>query len=139
MFAMIVGEKVVPVLQEDYLNSVPMVSSAIMFGRGRSQPGVIIELTPAHAIDPKDESALVAVRNKLWYVLVSHIRHAGYYFNGNVRPHVEEANKRAPPYSRLFKEMILIVDPAKPFARAAKGTAIRKVVLKAYDAEINAL
>ena len=55
------------------------------------------------------------------------------------RPYIEEANKRAPAFARLFKETILIADPKKPFARAAKGTAIRKVVVKQYDPEINDL
>ena len=55
------------------------------------------------------------------------------------RPHVEEANKLAPAWGRLFKETILVSDPARPFARAGKGTALRKVVLKTYDAEIKDL
>ncbi|TCD62141.1 hypothetical protein EIP91_007293 [Steccherinum ochraceum] len=114
------GEKVVPLPQEDYLNSVPMVSSAIMFGRGQSQPGVVIELMAGHTIDPKDEKAVIDMRNQLW-------------------PHIEEANKRAPAFARLFKETIIIADPAKPFTRAAKGTAIRKVVIRAYEQEIDDL
>ena len=65
---LIAGEKVVPAFQEDYLNAVPMVSSAIMFGRGQSQPGVIIEPMADYAIDPADENALIDFRNKLWYV-----------------------------------------------------------------------
>lgn len=65
---MCIGEKVVPLQQEDFLNAVSIVSSAIMFGRGQSQPGIIIELTPECAIDPNDESALIAMRNTVWYV-----------------------------------------------------------------------
>ncbi|KAH8088917.1 hypothetical protein BXZ70DRAFT_954747 [Cristinia sonorae] len=114
------GEKLVPLPQEDRLNSVPIVSSAIMFGRGQDQPGILIELIPAHAIDPEDEAAVIALRNELW-------------------PHVEEANKRAPAYARIFKEMILFASPAKPFVRAPKGTAIRPVVIKDYEKEISDL
>lgn len=50
---------------------------------------------------------------------------------------MEAANNRAPAWARLFKETILIADPAKPFARAAKGSAIRSMVLKSYESEIN--
>ncbi|KAH8078746.1 hypothetical protein BXZ70DRAFT_658621 [Cristinia sonorae] len=114
------GEKLVPLPQEDHLNSVPFVSSAIMFGRGHDQPGVIVELQPENAIDPKDERAVILMRNRIW-------------------PHVEEANKRAPAFARLFKETILFADPLKPFARAAKGTAIRPVIIQAYEEEINSL
>ena len=39
-----------------------------MFGRGKIQPGVLIEPQPADAIDPEDEGALIAFRNKIWYV-----------------------------------------------------------------------
>ena len=35
--------------------------------------------------------------------------------------------------------MILVADPARPFARAAKGTFIRKQTLALYDYEINKL
>ena len=40
--------------------------AAIMFGRDRDQTGVLVELKPEFAIDPKNEKALAAVRNMLW-------------------------------------------------------------------------
>lgn len=52
---------------------------------------------------------------------------------------MEEANKPAPTFARIFKEMILVTDPAKPMARAGKGTVIRKMVLAAYEKEIEEL
>ena len=48
-------------------------------------------------------------------------------------------NAYAPAHSRIFKEMILVADPKRPFARAAKGTFIRKRTLAAYDYEIEKL
>lgn len=39
-----------------------------MFGRARNQPGVLLELKPEYAFDPKDEDALAKFRNKIWYV-----------------------------------------------------------------------
>ena len=58
------------------------------------------------------------------------------YYN---RPHIEEANKLAPTFARIFKEMIIVTDPAKPMARAGKGTVQRKGVLAAYADEIERL
>lgn len=55
------------------------------------------------------------------------------------RPIVEEANKVAPGFSRIFKEMILITSPSKPLPRAGKGTVMRKAALQAYADEIDAM
>ncbi|KAH9482033.1 Adenylate-forming reductase Nps11 [Psilocybe cubensis] len=89
-----------------------------MFGRERNQAGVLIELKPAYAIDPTNEDDLVAARNALW-------------------PIVEEANKVAPAFSRIFKEMILIASPNKPLPRAGKGMVMRKAALEVYAQEID--
>lgn len=61
------GEKIVPLPQEGYLSSVPFVSGALMFGRGQTQAGVLIEPRGDAAIDPNDEKALTEFRNKIWY------------------------------------------------------------------------
>ena len=45
----------------------------------------------------------------------------------------------APAFSRIFKEMILVTDPARPFPRAAKGTILRKQALELYEDEIKKL
>ena len=58
---------------------------------------------------------------------------------GMVRPVVEEANKDAPNFSRIFKEMILVTSTDKPMFRTGKWTVIKKVTLELYEAEINAL
>lgn len=55
------------------------------------------------------------------------------------RPLIEEANKTAPAFSRIFKEMILITKRDKPMARAGKGTVQKKATLKVYESEIDAL
>lgn len=52
---------------------------------------------------------------------------------------MEEANKASPAYSRLFKEMILVVDHNKPLPRVGKGTVAGKAALALYDAEIEKL
>lgn len=55
------------------------------------------------------------------------------------RPAVQEANAKAPAFARIFKEMILIADPAKPLPRAAKSTVIRRQALELYAGEIEQL
>lgn len=55
------------------------------------------------------------------------------------RPVVEEANKDAPNFSRIFKEMILVTSKEKPMPRAGKGTVTKKATIKQYEAEIDAL
>ena len=52
------------------------------------------------------------------------------------RPTVEEANRGAPAYSRIFKELILVTRPDKPLPRTEKGTVMRKLALRAYNDEI---
>jgi len=55
------------------------------------------------------------------------------------RPVIEEANKSAPAFSRIFKEMILVTSPAKPLPRAGKGTVMRKATLRVFAEEIETL
>ena len=50
---------------------------------------------------------------------------------------VEEANKIAPAFSRLYKEFILFVSRDKPLPRAGKGTVMRKAALNVYSKEID--
>ncbi|KAI0942043.1 putative NRPS-like protein biosynthetic cluster [Taiwanofungus camphoratus] len=114
------GEKTVPIPQEKHIGAHPHVAGALMFGRGHQQVGVLVEPRSAYAISPGDDRGLVAFRNAVW-------------------PQVEEANSLAPTFSRIFKEMILIADPARPFVRAAKGTAQRKKTLGLYAQDIDAL
>ncbi|KZT19306.1 NAD(P)-binding protein [Neolentinus lepideus HHB14362 ss-1] len=107
------GEKTVPIHMEGRILYSSMVQGSLLFGQGSNQVGVITEPSAEHAIDPKDETALAEFRNKLWPIL-------------------EEANKDAPTFSRLFKEMILVSDLAKPLPRAAKGTVMRNATIATY-------
>lgn len=45
-----------------------IIAGAVMFGREKMQPGVLIEPHPEHAVDPKNETSLADFRNKVWYV-----------------------------------------------------------------------
>ena len=113
-----------------------MVMGAVVFGRGREQAGVLVEPRPDFAIDPKDEAAVVAFRNEVWYVSPHNSQFPTAHFH---RPIVDQANANAPAFGRVFKEMILVCDPAKPLPRAPKGTIIRKQSLALYQEEIERL
>ena len=62
-----VAEKVIPLEQEGLITASDLVTGAIMFGRGRSQCGVLIEPHPDYAIrDVSDEAAVSAFRDLVW-------------------------------------------------------------------------
>ncbi|KAG2005477.1 hypothetical protein CC2G_001879 [Coprinopsis cinerea AmutBmut pab1-1] len=48
-------------------------------------------------------------------------------------------NEYAPQHSRIFKEMIILSKPSKPFTYTAKGTARRQAVIRDYQEEIDEL
>ncbi|KNZ74034.1 Linear gramicidin synthase subunit D [Termitomyces sp. J132] len=114
------GEKTVPAPMEDIVLSSPYVMGAIIFGRTHDQPGILIEPKAQYAIDITDQTQVAELRNHLWSV-------------------IEEANRIAPAFSRIFKEMILFTSKDKPLPRAGKGTVMRKMALKTYDDEIEGL
>ena len=103
------GEKIVPIPQEGYIGSLPYVSGVVMFGREKTQAGVLVELHEKYAFDPKNEEAVRAFRNNIWCVSTEFTLLPFSYYN---RPHIEEANKLAPTFARIFKEMIIVTDPA---------------------------
>ncbi|EPQ58591.1 acetyl-CoA synthetase-like protein, partial [Gloeophyllum trabeum ATCC 11539] len=111
------GEKTNPGPLEAILCTDPLISNAVMFGRGKFHAGVIVEPVPAQRFDPSDLERLAEYRNQIW-------------------PTVEKVNAYAPTHSRIFKEMILVTNPSKPFELTPKGTPRRHVVLAAYEQEI---
>ncbi|KAF9811531.1 hypothetical protein IEO21_06535 [Rhodonia placenta] len=114
------GEKIVPIQQQDIVSAHPLVKGNIMFGRGREQVGILIEPRPDHTIIPGHDHVLAEFRNMLW-------------------PQIEEANRIAPAHARIYKEMILVTDSARPLIRAAKGTIVVKQSLALYEEDINNL
>lgn len=114
------GEKTNPGPLESMLNQDPHVLSSVMFGRGRFQAGILVDPKSEYRFDPSDEVKLAEFRNKIW-------------------PTVERMNAYAPQHSRLFKEMIIVAKPSKPFTYTAKSTARRQAVIADYEDEINAV
>ncbi|KAF8216298.1 hypothetical protein K438DRAFT_1796975 [Mycena galopus ATCC 62051] len=114
------GEKTNPGPLESLLNQDPHVLTSVMFGRGRFQAGVIVDPKPEFKFDPADPVKLAEFRNKIW-------------------PTVVKMNAFAPQHSRLFKEMILVAQPNKPFSYTAKMTPRRLAVIGDYEKEISVL
>lgn len=112
-----------------------------MFGRQRDQAGILIEPSLGNEIDVDDEVAVSQFRNKIWCVISTRHPCPSHLWSNCItlahRPFVEEANRAAPAYSRIFKEMILISSHKKPLPRAAKSTVLRKAVYKIYEKEID--
>ncbi|KAF8160222.1 hypothetical protein K438DRAFT_1985842 [Mycena galopus ATCC 62051] len=115
------AEKTVPGPMEDIVMGSPYVATAVMFGQGRAQAGILIEIPPNLQVDVRTDSQLTELRDKVW-------------------PVIEEANMDAPAFSRIFKELILFASPDKPLPRAAtKGTVLRKAALALYAPEIESI
>ncbi|PBK75297.1 NRPS-like enzyme [Armillaria solidipes] len=114
------GEKTNPGPMEAGLAADKRVAAALMFGRSKFQPGILILPAPEETFDPSDTIRLVEYRTKIWDTIM-------------------KVNEQAPQQSRIYKEMILVAKPSKPFEFTAKGTVRRKAVLKAYDQEIEDL
>ncbi|KAI0926217.1 hypothetical protein AcV5_008731 [Taiwanofungus camphoratus] len=102
------------------LNKDPHVFASVMFGRGRFQAGIAVDPKSEFKVDPSDQNKLAEFRNMIW-------------------PTIEKMNEYAPQHSRIFKEMILVAKPSKPFQYTAKGTVRRGVTLEDYKDEIDAL
>ncbi|KAI1792211.1 acetyl-CoA synthetase-like protein [Ganoderma leucocontextum] len=114
------GEKTNPAPLEFIIAKDPHVHGCLFFGRGKLQNGVLIEPTREEQYDPRDERKLADFRNKIW-------------------PTIESANAIAPQHSRIFKEMIMVTSPSKPFTYNAKGFPRRAPILRDYENEIEAL
>ncbi|KAI0759162.1 hypothetical protein BC629DRAFT_1584384 [Irpex lacteus] len=115
-----IGEKTNPGPLEAILNLDTHVAHAIIFGRGRFNAGVLIDPIPELKFDPEDEDKLAAFRNVVW-------------------PTVERMNQYAPQHSRIFKEMILVTSPHKPFSYTSKGAPRRHAIIEDYAPEIDTL
>ncbi|KAK0184736.1 NRPS-like enzyme [Armillaria mellea] len=93
------------------------ISGAVMFGRGKFQPGVLVQPSAELAFDPKDTKRLIDYRSLIWET-------------------VAQINEVSPQHSRIYKEMILVASPDKPFEFTAKESLRRGAILKTYEQEI---
>jgi hypothetical protein len=109
------GEKTVPAPIEEAIAADPLVKSAVMFGRERDQVGVLIE--PAVTLNAGEEEQFI---DRIW-------------------PTIEAATASSPAFSRIFREMILLMKSDKPVLKTDKGTLKKKAMVTLYEKEINAL
>ena len=110
------GEKLNPITMEGVIGSHPEVQSALCFGTGRFQSGVLVELKQ------RDSSEEVPSRllDSIW-------------------PYIERANQSSPSHGRIMKGMVIFTSIQKPMMRAGKGTVQRGNTFRLYEKEINAL
>ncbi|KAK0201251.1 NRPS-like enzyme [Desarmillaria ectypa] len=114
------GEKTNPTPIEKTIATDKRIAGAVMFGRSRFQPGVLVSPALGYEFDPTNEKDLADFRANIWDT-------------------ISKANKEAPQHSRIFKEMIIVTHPSKPFTFTAKGTLRRPAILEAYSKEIEAV
>lgn len=126
------GEKTVPAPIEGGMMLHPSVQGAVVFGEGRFQVGLLVELKKDVAYED-DESA----RNDLWYVVPSKVLDP--QLTCRTRPVLDEANRGVAAFSRILKEMIIFTSSDKPLPRTPKNTVSRKAALKLYSSEIDSL
>ncbi len=62
-----------------------------MFGRGRFQNGILIQLKPQFMFEVGDEGSIVKYRSLIW-------------------PSIEKMNEFAPSHSTIFKEVSTLLD-----------------------------
>ncbi|KAH8880787.1 acetyl-CoA synthetase-like protein [Thozetella sp. PMI_491] len=113
-FTLINGEKVLPLPIEGRIRQEEIVKEACVFGDGRSFPGVLV-VKADRAAHLSDAEFL----ELLW-------------------PAVEDANSRAESFSRIPKELLVILPADVAYPRTDKGTFIRVPMYRQFEAEITA-
>ncbi|KAF2832434.1 putative NRPS-like enzyme [Ophiobolus disseminans] len=109
------GEKFNPIPMELEVQSHSSLSGAMVVGQGRSRATLLVEPKP----DNPDENRK-DLESVIW-------------------PHVEEANRLLPAQGRILRSNIIVAKPDKPFARAGKGTIVRRLTENLYESEIEAV
>ena len=110
------GEKLNPVTMEGIIGSHPEVESALVFGTGRFQSGVLLEVKQSAS----SEEGLARLLNSIW-------------------PYIERANNSCPAHGQIARGMAIFTNAQKPMMRAGKGTVQRGNTIKLYEEKINAL
>ena len=112
------GEKFNPGLMEHTIQSHPLVSAALIFGRERFQSALLIELhDSSKAISRQDKERTVT---ELWDV-------------------IEQANAQAPGHGKISRSLVAFTKPSKSMLRTPKKSVIRNATYKLYAEEMNNL
>ncbi|KAL6704711.1 hypothetical protein ACN47E_007993 [Coniothyrium glycines] len=106
------GEKVLPIPIEGRIRQEGSVSEAIVFGDGRTVPGLLIVKS-----DAVGDMSDLEFEELIW-------------------PAVEDANARAESFSRIPRELLIILPSGTAYARTDKGTFIRAQVYATFESQI---
>ncbi|KAJ7119155.1 hypothetical protein C8R44DRAFT_923158 [Mycena epipterygia] len=104
---------------EAHVNRNPLVDGAVVFGEGKTRPGVIIQLKSEFQADLQDEGKRSKVLDALW-------------------ASVDESNRSSPTHFQIPRELVVLADPQKPFALTSKLQPRRRVIFEDYREEIHA-
>lgn len=110
------GEKVNPCNIEGSITQHPIVKDAFLFGSGRFQVGIVLELEDKEPQRQGNDDPIA----KVW-------------------PIVEETNKGLAGHAKVLKSMIIIANAEKPFKRSLKGSVNRRATFELYETEIEQL
>lgn len=113
-FTLINGEKVLPISIEGRIRQEEFVKEAVVFGEGRSYPGVLVVRSDSVA-HLSDEEFL----DRIW-------------------PAVESANSRAETFSRIPRELVVVLPADAEYPKTDKGTFIRVPTYKKFEDKIEA-
>ncbi|KAI1503048.1 hypothetical protein F5X99DRAFT_376604 [Biscogniauxia marginata] len=105
-----------PISMEATIKQSPLVQGAVVIGSNRLQPALLIE-PKKHPQSDEEGRELI---NKIWPIVLS-------------------ANKEAPSYATISRNLVMLSNPQKPFLLAAKGNIIRGATLKRYEEDIKTL
>lgn len=108
------GEKIVPVLMEATLTSDPLVKGAMIVGKGKFQPAVIIDLAGEPLRSTMQRHNIVE----------------------RLLPVIAEANVNAPAHGKLDQYHILFADPKKPPSYMGQGKIQRSRTYALYENDI---
>ncbi|KAH8895189.1 acetyl-CoA synthetase-like protein [Thozetella sp. PMI_491] len=112
-FTLVNGEKILPIPIEGRIRQEPIVREAVVFGDGRAFPGVLIVKSDRASDIPDDQ------------------------FLEQVWPAVEAANANAETFSRIPKELVIVVPTGAKYPQTDKGTFIRVPVYRQFEKEID--
>ncbi|KAF1922747.1 acetyl-CoA synthetase-like protein [Didymella exigua CBS 183.55] len=98
------GEKVLPIPIEGRIRQEGLVKEAVVFGDGKSLPGVLVIKSDA----------------------ANHMSDDDFFFE--IWPAVQDANSRAESFSRIPEDLVIILPADTEYAKTDKGTFIRAQV-----------
>ena len=110
------GLKINPIPMEGTVMSHPQVICALLVGTDH--------IKTAWLIEPKEPPTSVTDKNKLIE---------------DIWPFIEKASQDAPAQGHISKDAILFTTKEKPMLRAAKGSVQRKLTIRAYREELDAI